>query len=83
MTLEIATMLLANALREAAGMHGVPNNFSCGFLERVHGGPPAMIAGKIARRRMLQLKNALADQPWAPTLYYDGQFWIPVGRDGR
>lgn len=83
MTLETATLLLANAIRLAAAAHGLPNGFACWFLERHYGGPPAPIAGKVGRRRILQLKNALSDQPWGPTIYYDGEFRIPVGRDGR
>ncbi len=49
MTIDEAIPKLARALQHAADEHGRPNTFSCGELQTLHGGPPAILAGRIGK----------------------------------
>lgn len=50
---------LVAALRRAVDEHGAPNSFGCKELEGLHGGPPAMQAGKLGRNYADKISDAL------------------------
>lgn len=64
MTLEEGVDKLAAALKRAVAEHGRPNIFRCGDLERIYGGPPAMLAGRIGKRYRHALWRALGGEQW-------------------
>ena len=68
MTLEEARDQLAAALTRAAAKHGRPNAFSCGELALHFGGPPPRLAGRIGRRYLRSLWDALGgEKGWGPS----------------
>lgn len=78
MTLEQGRDKLATALRVASEEHGRPNSYTARELFEQYGGPRPMLAGRIGKRFLYNLWQALGGYDgWGscPT-YHGGRFYV-------